>query len=103
MDRRLCGHLSAARDVVGIPLGFVTEFHGWSVLPHVDNVTIKSNTNIRWHVFTGIGVYFYVVFIEYLRLYIAPQSKTTQENTITLVWPTRISLPRLELIPSTAF
>lgn len=40
------------RIYLKLPLGLFLEFHGW------------------WHLFTGLGVYFYIVFLEYLRIYI---------------------------------
>lgn len=35
-----------------MPYGFVLEGHGW------------------WHIFTGVGVYFYLVYEEYLRCFL---------------------------------
>jgi dihydroceramidase len=59
-----------------MPLGFLTELHGW------------------WHIFTGIGVYDYIVFVEYLRSYIkAVGEKSGTEPT--LVWKSSFSLPYL--------
>ena len=80
IDNKFCGQLTQARDVVGMPLGFVTEFHGW------------------WHIFTGIGVYDYIVFIEYLRSYIkAVGEKDNSTLKPTLIWPNSFSLPYLVL------
>jgi dihydroceramidase len=61
-----------------MPLGFVTELHGW------------------WHLFTGIGVYDYIVFIEYLRSYIrAVGEKSNTASKPILVWRSSFSLPYL--------
>ncbi|KAI5783568.1 ceramidase [Geopyxis carbonaria] len=45
-----CETLLAWRDVVGWPLGAVLELHGW------------------WHILTAYGVYYYIVFTEYLQV-----------------------------------
>ncbi|KUJ19150.1 alkaline phytoceramidase [Mollisia scopiformis] len=79
IDNHACGALRSFRDIVGMPLGFVTELHGW------------------WHIFTGLGVYYYVVFIEYLRLYIRAQRQPGGRKTqIVLVWRSTLSLPHIE-------
>ncbi|KAK9452417.1 ceramidase [Limtongia smithiae] len=50
IDIHFCSSLRAARRVVGMPYGFILEGHGW------------------WHILTGLGVYYYLVFLEYLRV-----------------------------------
>lgn len=46
----------------------------------------------------AFGVYYYVVFIEYLRLSIPNLSATDQKTQgVELIWPTLFSLPRVEL------
>lgn len=40
------------RSYLRLPLGVLLELHGW------------------WHLLTGLGVYFYIVYLEYLRIYI---------------------------------
>ncbi|KAI9374131.1 ceramidase [Aspergillus egyptiacus] len=46
IDTWFCGHLSEARNAVGLPLAFLFELHGW------------------WHVFTGIGGYVAVAIVD---------------------------------------
>lgn len=80
IDNQACGALRRFRNVVGMPYGFVTELHGW------------------WHIFTGLGVYYYVVFIEYLRLYIEKQeSPEDGSSQIVLMWRSALSLPHVEV------
>ncbi|GAO46657.1 putative alkaline dihydroceramidase Ydc1 [Saitoella complicata NRRL Y-17804] len=52
IDNEACSTLRSWRHVVGIPWGFLLELHGW------------------WHIFTGLGVYYYIVFLEYLRIHL---------------------------------
>jgi dihydroceramidase len=80
IDIHACSELRAFRNFVGMPLGFVTELHGW------------------WHIFTGLGVYYYIVFIEYLRLYIQAQRKGANASGMVLVWRSAYSLPYVETI-----
>ncbi|KAH6649062.1 ceramidase [Truncatella angustata] len=74
VDRNYCAQLRAMREVVGIPLGFMLEMHGW------------------WHIGSGLGVYYFIVLIEYLRIYIG-----TSGAEITLKWKSALLLPRLEV------
>ncbi|KAL2064069.1 hypothetical protein VTL71DRAFT_4563 [Oculimacula yallundae] len=81
LDTVYCAELTQLRDRIGMPLGFLTEGHGW------------------WHCLTAIGVYYYVVFIEYLRLCIPNPSASNQKaGKAILVWPGAFSLPRVELV-----
>ncbi|KAH7348731.1 ceramidase [Rhexocercosporidium sp. MPI-PUGE-AT-0058] len=81
LDTAYCAELLQFRDKVGMPLGFLTEGHGW------------------WHCLTGLGVYYYVVFIEYLRLCIPNPSVSGQKaGKAVLVWPGIFSLPRVEIV-----
>lgn len=50
LDIHLCPTWRHLRREIGMPYGFLLEGHGW------------------WHVFTGLGVYFYLVYEMYLRL-----------------------------------
>ncbi|KAK9324669.1 ceramidase [Lipomyces orientalis] len=50
VDIHFCGTLRVARRAIGMPYGFLLEGHGW------------------WHILTGLGVYYYLVFLEYLRI-----------------------------------
>ncbi|KAK9472471.1 ceramidase [Dipodascopsis tothii] len=57
IDIHFCQSLRAARRSVGMPLGFLLEGHGW------------------WHILTGLGVYYYLVFLEYLRVCLMGRDK----------------------------
>ncbi|KAF8251487.1 alkaline phytoceramidase, partial [Wilcoxina mikolae CBS 423.85] len=50
VDMFRCDDLRRMRATTGMPAGFVLELHGW------------------WHILTALGVYDYMVFVEYLRL-----------------------------------
>lgn len=52
MDIHLCSLARATRRNWGMPYGFVLEGHGW------------------WHIFTGTGVYYYLVCQEYLHCWL---------------------------------
>lgn len=58
--------------------------------------------SFRWHLLTGIGVYYDVVFIEYLRLYIANTKASAKDQTrINLVWPkffSTLTLPYIQTL-----
>lgn len=51
LDIHLCSNIRQVRRNIGMPYGFVLEGHGW------------------WHIFTGLGVYYYLVYEEYLRCF----------------------------------
>ncbi|KAK9463953.1 ceramidase [Lipomyces oligophaga] len=57
LDIHFCSHIRHARRTIGMPYGFILEFHGW------------------WHILTGLGVYYYLVFLEYLRICLRGHSK----------------------------
>lgn len=57
LDIHLCTPIRALRREWGMPYGFVLEGHGW------------------WHILTGTGVYFYVVYEEYLRCFLTGTEK----------------------------
>ncbi|KAL3235316.1 Alkaline ceramidase YPC1 [Nakaseomyces bracarensis] len=51
MDIHLCSLWRfIRREYLLLPLGLLLELHGW------------------WHVLTGLGIYYYIVYLEYLRL-----------------------------------
>lgn len=52
LDIHFCTQVRSVRRDWGMPYGFVLEGHGW------------------WHLFTGTGVYFYLVYMEYLRCFL---------------------------------
>lgn len=74
IDRNYCAQLRAMREVVGIPWGFVLEMHGW------------------WHIGSGLGVYYFIVLTEYLRVYLVSSGAK-----ITLEWKSALFLPRLDV------
>lgn len=51
-DIHFCDLARSTRRDWGIPYGFILEGHGW------------------WHIFTGTGVYHYIVYEEYLRQFL---------------------------------
>lgn len=55
MDVHFCNSWIKLRRNIGMPYGFFFELHSW------------------WHVLTGTGVYFYVVYLEYLRVLLLKQ------------------------------
>lgn len=57
VDIHLCSQARATRRLWGIPYGFLLEGHGW------------------WHIFTGTGVYFYLVYEEYLHCWLNGKQK----------------------------
>lgn len=53
LDVHLCElWIHIRRSYLRLPLGLLLELHGW------------------WHLLTGLGVYFYIVYLEYLRIYV---------------------------------
>ncbi|ODV62541.1 ceramidase [Ascoidea rubescens DSM 1968] len=51
LDNIYCDFFIELRRQVGLPYGMLIEGHGW------------------WHIFTGIGVYNFVIFLEFLRCF----------------------------------
>lgn len=52
MDVHFCNSWIDLRRYIGMPYGFLFELHSW------------------WHVLTGTGVYYYMVYLEYLRIFL---------------------------------
>lgn len=52
MDIHFCEQARATRRSWGMPYGFILEGHGW------------------WHLFTGTGVYYYLIYEIYLRCWL---------------------------------
>ena len=52
LDIHFCNSLRGWRRTIGMPLGFLLEGHAW------------------WHIFTETGVYYYLVYEEYLRSFL---------------------------------
>ncbi|EDO18619.1 hypothetical protein Kpol_1048p50 [Vanderwaltozyma polyspora DSM 70294] len=71
LDIRLCSHwINIRRSYLKLPLGIFLELHGW------------------WHVLTGLGVYYYIVFLQYLRVL------TQGMKDVNFIWRWRV-LPEL--------
>ncbi|RPA85718.1 alkaline phytoceramidase [Ascobolus immersus RN42] len=71
LDRELCAVWRGLRRSVGLPWGFVLEGHGW------------------WHLLTGLGGYYYIVYGIYLR-----RCLNGDLDEYELVWPSYFtSLP----------
>ncbi|BFZ58279.1 alkaline ceramidase ydc1 [Savitreella phatthalungensis] len=69
IDQVACSSLRHARHVLGIPIGFLLEFHGW------------------WHVLTSAGVAFYITFLAHLRAYLTGRQDEFQLRYVANVWP----------------
>lgn len=72
VDEIGCSQLRNARAYTGMPLGFFLELHGWyvSFTPQKNSMLIFLRANHRWHLLTGVGVYCFLVFVEYLHVHI---------------------------------
>ncbi|KAJ5671717.1 hypothetical protein N7507_000844 [Penicillium longicatenatum] len=79
IDEFCCGNLTQIRHVVGLPLAFLFEFHGW------------------WHVFTAIGGYVAVATVDLII-----SGEVHQDPTDTLAWPAplmaRLVEPKLDFM-----
>ena len=63
IDNEYCSEVTRIRRRIGLPWGMLLEGHGY------------------WHLLTAIGVYFYIVYLEYLRIYL-----TNRQSEYKLVW-----------------
>ncbi|KAK3696545.1 alkaline ceramidase ydc1 [Vermiconidia calcicola] len=74
LDNKYCSKLRAWRHEIGLPWGVLLEGHGW------------------WHLMTGTGAYFYIVWGIWLRVCL-----NGQQDDFEMVWPSFLtSLPRVE-------
>lgn len=74
LDNIYCSKLRSWRHEVGQPWGFLLEGHGW------------------WHLMTGIGAYFYIVWGIWLR-----HCLNGRQDEFEMVWPSILfSFPRVE-------
>ena len=73
LDNEHCSTLRRWRREVGMPWGFVLEGHGW------------------WHLMTGTGAYFYIVWGLWLR-----HCLNGRQDEFMLRWPRWMSLPAIE-------
>ncbi|CCH62657.1 hypothetical protein TBLA_0H03760 [Henningerozyma blattae CBS 6284] len=70
-DKAMCGFWrNLRRNYILLPFGVLFELHGW------------------WHLLTGTGVYYYVVFLQYLRILVVNE----KVDDYLFIW-------RLKLIP----
>ncbi|KAH7114279.1 alkaline ceramidase-like protein [Dendryphion nanum] len=70
LDNVYCSTLRRWRRQVGLPWGIVLEGHGW------------------WHLMTGVGAYFYIVWGVWLR-----HCLNHEQDDYELVWPGWTSMP----------
>ncbi|KAF4534374.1 Alkaline phytoceramidase [Lasiodiplodia theobromae] len=70
LDNEFCGTLRRWRRDVGLPWGIFLEGHGW------------------WHLMTGIGAYFYIVWGVWLR-----HCLNGRQDEYKLVWPSYFHMP----------
>jgi len=68
LDNQLCSSLRQWRREVGLPWGILLEGHGW------------------WHLMTGLGAYFYVIWGIWLR-----HCLNGEQDQFELVWPRLIT------------
>lgn len=74
LDNHYCSKLRAWRHGIGLPYGILLEGHGW------------------WHLMTGSGAYFYIVWGIWLRHYL-----NGHQDEFELIWPSVLtSFPRVE-------
>ncbi|PVI07084.1 alkaline ceramidase-like protein [Periconia macrospinosa] len=74
LDRVHCSTLRQWRHQIGMPWGFLLELHGW------------------WHIMTGTGGYFYIVWCIWLR-----HCLNGKQEEYKLVWPHFWSMPVVSL------
>ncbi|KAK2626102.1 hypothetical protein QTJ16_004364 [Diplocarpon rosae] len=74
LDNAFCSTILRWRHQVGLPWGILLEGHGW------------------WHLMTGVGAYYYVVWAIWLR-----HCLNERQDEFVLNWPSIFSIP--EVIP----
>ncbi|KAJ6087470.1 hypothetical protein N7467_006384 [Penicillium canescens] len=77
IDDWACGILTETRHLVGLPLAFFTELHGW------------------WHIFTAIGGYAAVAIVD-----LVTAGKVHDDPTNDLAWPIGPATRALESLKS---
>ena len=75
LDNQYCSTLRRWRHHIGLPWGILLEGHGW------------------WHLMTGIGSYFYLVWGVWLR-----HCLNGRQDEYVLKWPTIFSIPEVVLL-----
>ena len=71
----MCSYVSAFKQYIGLPWGFVFELHGW------------------WHIFTGIGAYIGMALVGHLVTVAEGKSGVVEEG---FVWPVKAVLRDLD-------
>lgn len=78
LDNKFCGTVRRWRHTIGLPWGILLEGHGW------------------WHLFTGLGAYFSIVWAIWLR-----HCLNGKQDEYELVWPSVLtSLPEIRRVQS---
>ncbi|EAS35856.3 dihydroceramidase [Coccidioides immitis RS] len=72
-----CDDLRGIRQILGMPLGMLLELHSW------------------WHILTAFGVYYYLIFVEYIRL----QSGVMDRGAVVRLSRDYFLIPRLVALP----
>jgi len=72
LDRVYCSKIRRWRHAIGLPWGILLEGHGW------------------WHIMTGIGSYFYIVWAIWLR-----HCLNDRKEEYVLNWPSVFALPEV--------
>ncbi|KAH7323740.1 alkaline ceramidase [Rhexocercosporidium sp. MPI-PUGE-AT-0058] len=72
LDNHYCSTLRTWRHQVGLPWGIILEGHGW------------------WHLMTGVGAYYYIVWAVWLR-----HCLNERQDEFVLNWPSVFSLPEV--------
>ncbi|CAO1605122.1 alkaline ceramidase ydc1 [Xanthoria calcicola] len=72
IDNIFCSNLRQWRRELGLPWGIILEGHGW------------------WHLLTGIGAYYYLIWGIWLR-----HCLNGRQDEYSLVWPSILSLPEI--------
>ncbi|KAF2145466.1 uncharacterized protein K452DRAFT_324447 [Aplosporella prunicola CBS 121167] len=70
LDNEFCGALRRWRQQIGLPWGVLLEGHGW------------------WHLMTGTGAYFYIVWGTWLR-----HCLNGRQDEYYLHWPNMLTMP----------
>jgi dihydroceramidase len=97
IDDWACGILTETRHLVGLPLAFFTELHGWYVLQHlvIPDRPVSLITRNRWHIFTAIGGYVAVAIVD-----LVTAGKVHDDPTNDLAWPIGPATRALESLKS---
>lgn len=77
LDNKYCTSLRRWRREIGLPWGILLEGHGW------------------WHIMTGIGSYYYIVWAIWLR-----HCLNERQGEYSLNWPSILSVPECIRAPS---